>query len=293
MDPFALHHEGIGFSTPRPKCDVVLPFRGQLDYVEQAISSILAQEGVDLTLHLIDDATTNDIDAWLDRQLCDDRVRVYRNRENIGQFLSFNNVVPFCESEWLVTQDGDDVSLPRRLADSIQLAVLCEADLVGAATVLDGPELDTRKLRHMTTVLDHEHRYHRVSFSPRPGFRTYFLENPTLVHRRQCFERLRGFADLADTLRNRTTLDTDYMVRALHAGANIVASRRLAVRYRVHENSAIHHHDTRLGSPIRNQSQAWLSRRISMYARGGIDPAVFGALGRHRGVTVPWKGRGQ
>ena len=287
---FTMHHHGIGFPTDDLACDVVLPFRGQLHFVEQAIESVLSQTDIKITLHLIDDATPDDIEPWLRRYLSDDRVRIYRNKENIGQFLSFNNVAEFFESDWIATQDGDDVSLPGRLAETVGIAKLCNADLVGAATILDGPYQRTRELRHVTTESEETLRFHRISYPPYPGLSGYFLENPTLIHRRACFERMGGFADLANPLRNRTTVDTEYMLRAFHSGANIVTCRRLAVRYRVHAESAIHHEQTRMGSPIRKSAEMELSRRLPLFRRGGIDPRVFGSLGRHRGVTERWKG---
>jgi glycosyltransferase involved in cell wall biosynthesis len=289
-DIFALHHHGIGFPVDRLSCDVVLPFRGQLHFVEQAIESVLSQSGIDVTLHLIDDATPDDIDSWLRRYLNDARVRVYRNKENIGQFLSFNNVAEFCQSDWIVTQDGDDISLPGRLAETVGIAVMCDADLVGAATTLDGPHGRTRELRHMTTGSDKTLGYHRISYPARPNCSQYFMENPTLVHRRAFFNQVGGFADFGNPLRNRTAVDTEYMLRALHSGANIVSCRRLAIRYRVHAESAIHHEQTRMGSPIRKSAESELLRRLPLFRQGGINPRVFGALGRHRGVTVRWEG---
>ena len=290
VNEFSLHKEGIGFECRNLACDVVLPFRGQLEFVQQAIDSILGQAGIAVTLHLIDDDTQQDIDGWLRQFLGDDRIRVYRNSKNIGQFLSFNNAAEFFETEWAVTQDGDDVSLPGRLAETVRIAKLCNADLVGAATVLQGPIEGLKRLKHVRTMCGDQEQYHRISFPPRPSLNAYFLENPTLVHRRAFFERMGGFADFADPLRNRTTVDSEYMLRSLHAGANIVACRRLAVMYRVHSASAIHDEKTRMGSPIRTWVEKESIRRLALFRRGGIDARVFGSLGRHRGITRRWNG---
>lgn len=288
--PFGLHRDGVEFRVDPMKCDVVLPFRGQLGYVEQAIDSILNQRGIDVTLHLIDDATEDDITPWLRRYVANPRVRVYRNRVNVGQFISFNNVIPHVRSDWIATQDGDDVSLPDRLASSVKIGRLCQADLVAAATVLDGPlHMVHRQLHRSYGDANHQQNC-RFSCVPRNDYEGYFLENPTIVHRRDYFVEMGGFTDLAHPLRNRTSVDSEYMLRAMYDGANIVASKRLSVVYRVHEQSAIQREETKMGSPIREWAQKELARRVRIMRRGGVHPRTFGALGRHFEITQPWEG---
>lgn len=285
---FTWYQHGRGFGLPRLACDVILPFRGQLEWVEEAVESVRTQEGIDWTLHLIDDATPEPTDQWL-KQFCDDpRVRVYRNRINIGQFASFNNVAKHCSSDWLVTQDGDDVSLPGRLKETVTIAALCDADLLGAATTLIGSDEAALSMQHLAVQHGSRTTYHRRSFPAGSTQAWYYLENPTLVHKRSYFLRGRGFADFGNITRNRTTLDTEWMMRAMLDGANIVACQRLAVGYRLHNESAIHHPKTRMGSPVRQWSHRELSRRLRQFAEGGIAPATMGSMDRHADVTEVW-----
>ena len=48
-----LKRYGRGFPSVSVACDVVLPFYGHLDYVEQALESLLQQQKCDLVIHLI------------------------------------------------------------------------------------------------------------------------------------------------------------------------------------------------------------------------------------------------
>jgi hypothetical protein len=74
---------------------VVLQFYGQVDYVREALASLLEQEGAEVVVDLIDDASpVGESDSWLRCWVGHPRVRTYRNLENIGPFSSFNNVVP-------------------------------------------------------------------------------------------------------------------------------------------------------------------------------------------------------
>ncbi len=108
--------EAVAFSQPawtlprtvnvrrKVHCDVVLPFHGQLEYVREALQSLLHQDQAHATIHLIDDATPGDISDFLNEWAQHPQLRVYRNRENIGQFTSFNNVSRYWETDLVAVQ---------------------------------------------------------------------------------------------------------------------------------------------------------------------------------------------
>ncbi|TWT54911.1 putative glycosyltransferase EpsE [Rubripirellula amarantea] len=276
-----LESNAIGFPDATVGCDVVLPFRGHLDYVDEAIQSVLSQHAAKFTLHLIDDATEmpeSELVNWLSHYASDDRVRIYRNRENIGQFASFNRVVPHLEHDWIVTQDGDDRSLPDRLRHSLKRATLTQCDMFAGATELFGSteltEYGSKSSNQSSTTLMRYSRY------PAADESWYFVENPTIVHRRAFFCRMNGFADFGTVLRSRTSVDSEYMLRAYFSGASISVTKRPMIEYRVHDQSATQHGHTRMGSPTRVWCQQELRRRLNLMKSGGFDPRIFGSLSR-------------
>ncbi len=280
----ALRSAGRGFVQQNVTCDVVLPFIGKLDFVEEALESVLNQDRADVVVHLIDDAATKDTGAFLSRWKDHPQIRAYRNQRNIGQFASFNNVYPFLETDLIAVQDSDDVSLPHRLHISGNALRLSDADLFGGTTITFGDKEivvpDNEMARHRTPAPEL-----RASHYPSPAQSRYFLMNPSLMVRRSAFAELGGFADFRERLRNRTGLDTEFQIRALCAGARIVVSKDIIVKYRIHSSSATQDTISGWGTAPRNEVQQEIERRRRGYLKGIFDARSFGALNAHFGMT--------
>jgi hypothetical protein len=279
--------EGRGFPSRSVACDVVLPFHGQLYYVRQAIESILEQEGAEAIVHLVDDASPEDAYEVLRYWITHPRVRIYRNVRNLGQFISFNNVSPYLETDLVAVQDADDISLPDRLHRGGNLLTLSAADIFGghARVFGDGiasgstPTERSDRPRSAAAALEQPSRY------PRPGERGYFLQNPTAMMRVSCFKSLRGFSDYGDLERNKCGLDTEFYVRAYCAGARFAISRKIVLNYRRHAASATHNAQTGWGTAPRSWTEAENQRRFALLHAASCHPGEFGALGNHAGLT--------
>lgn len=273
-----------GYPQLRVECDVVIPFLGQLELVDEAVRSVIEQQGAEAVVHLIDDATPGDTSSLLSRWGRHPSVRTYRNSRNIGQFASINNVFPFLETDLIAIQDGDDISLPDRLSLSGNSLRLADADLFGAAISLFG---DTEMLvggarytpRRIRTPLVRKSNY------PFPTRTSYYIQNPTTVVRRAVFGELGGYADFGDRLRNRTGLDTEFQIRAHLAGVRIALSMDVVGKYRVHSASATQDAVSGWGTAPRTEGQMEALRRRAAFVTGDFDPRSFGALRRFTGVT--------
>ena len=273
------------------RCDVVLPFRGQLNYVREALDGLLRQEHATPTIHLIDDATEEDTTAFLNHWAAHPQLRVYRNRENIGQFQSFNNVSPFWETELVAVQDADDISLPHRLHWAAEMLRESGADYFGGAVELFGDDELIRPVMHESTELELIRRAdYRRSFYPQWAKTDYFLENPTAVFRVAMFREMGGYADFGNRLMNRTSLDTEFQLRCLFRGVRFAITREVVTRYRVHPESATQDRQTGWGTTPRAESIRQLEERCRLFRSGDFDPRSFGSLGRYSGVTVRWTG---
>jgi hypothetical protein len=274
------------------RCDVVLPFHGQLDYVEQALQGLLDQEQAHAIVHLVDDATPGDISEFLNEWAAHPQVRVYHNRENIGQFQSFNNVARYWETDLVAVQDADDISLPHRLAWSAEMLDRTGADYFGAAVETFGDENVILPVMFESENLQVIPRDEiRRSFYPQWEKSNYFLENPTAMFRTAMFRELGGYADFGNRLMNRTSLDTEFQLRCLYRGVRFAISHKIVTLYRVHPQSATQDRQTGWGTSARSESIRQLEDRCQIFRQGDFDPRSFGAIGRYTGLTERWSGR--
>ncbi len=271
------------------RCDVVLPFRGHLDYVREALEGLLTQELATPIIHLIDDVSPEDTTDFLDEWAAHPQLRVYRNRENIGQFQSFNNVAPYWETDLVAVQDADDISLPHRLYRAGQMLHWSGADYFGGAVELFGDDELIRPVMSETMQLKRMRRAdYRRSFYPQWAKADYFLENPTAVFRTAMFREMGGYADFGSRLMNRTSLDTEFQLRCLFRGVRFAITREVVTRYRVHPESATQDRLTGWGTTPRASSIRQLEERCRLFRGGDFDPRSFGAIGRYTHLTERW-----
>ncbi len=272
----SLRHHGMGYSSQRVACDVVLPLYKQLDYADAAIESVIEQDGAEAIVHIVDDQSPEDTSALLRRWKTHPRVRLYRNSLNIGQYASFNNVSDYFETDLVAIQDSDDISLPNRLHSSGNLLRLCNADFFGAAVERFG---DEALMQHDPNVS----RYRR-SFYPYGQSATYFVMNPTSCFDVSMFRRLGGYGDFGGR-RYKAGLDSEFMSRAYYSGVRFAISSEVVTRYRVHDQSATRNQVTGWGTEPRKVAVEECRRRQELYQPNSFDPRVFGAIGRYRGIT--------
>ncbi len=279
-----------GFPRVPAACDVVLPFFGHLDYAEESLQGLLDQADAELVIHLIDDATPGDTTSFLQRWSGHPNIRTYRNRENIGQFQSFNSVSRFFETELAAVQDADDISLPHRLSWAGQMLRYSGADFFGGAVELFGDS--------QNVISDGEGRKTMPSISQGPIRRSvypaksrdyYFAENPTAVFRVSTFRELGGFADFGDRLQNRASLDTEFQSRARFHGVRFALSRDIGVLYRVHPQSATQDNVTGWGTAPRTSAGRQFVERCKIFERGPFDPRSFGSLDSIPAVTMRFR----
>jgi hypothetical protein len=269
------------------RCDVVLPFRDHTEWVEEALDSLKAQEGAELVVHLIDDASEERAaaDALLRSwSAAWPAVRPYRNVEHIGQYFSANNVAGCLESDYLAIQDADDLSTPWRISDSLDLLEQHGADIVGGAMLPFGEELGRPAALRRSKI---------YSVYPRTDGPIHFVQNPTATIRAEVFRWLGGFAHISEP--NRLSADDEFWWRAWAAGCRFVFSPAVWLYYRRHPDQATRSPEIGMGTPIRTEAQTHVRERIELYhqIRPLADPARFGALGAAAGRTQPWKGNGR
>lgn len=134
-------------------------------YLPRAIDSILGQRFREFEFLIIDDASSDNSPAIVSSYL-DERVRIIRNRKQLGLSRSLNKGIEMAKGEYIARMDHDDISLPDRLQrQSSFLDTHEDIDVVGSwAQTL---ELKPKTWRYPTSDED---------------IRSEFVFNSSLVH---------------------------------------------------------------------------------------------------------------
>ncbi|AWA29772.1 hypothetical protein HYN48_06600 [Flavobacterium magnum] len=103
-----------------PLISVLMPVYNCGQYVAEAVDSILNQTVIDFEFIIIDDAST-DSTVEIIRQYSDPRITLVVKEANTGYTKSLNMGVSMARGQFIARMDGDDVSLPERFAEQLNL----------------------------------------------------------------------------------------------------------------------------------------------------------------------------
>ncbi|MDR4480008.1 MAG: glycosyltransferase family A protein [Nitrospira sp.] len=119
--------------------NVVIPaYNGTSRFLEQAIDSVLAQTFADYEIIVVDDASTDDTGALVQRI---PKVRYVRHTKNSGQAAARNTGAKLAQSPYLAFLDQDDVWEPTFLETTLSML---EPAAQAAAVHCDGYQVDER-----------------------------------------------------------------------------------------------------------------------------------------------------
>ena len=288
----SLRQHAIGYKQRNVAADVVLPFYGHLPFVEESIRSVVDQDHADVVVHLIDDCSREDTTAFLRRWASHKNVRVYRNNMNIGQFITVNNIAPFLETDYLVIQDGDDLSVSQRIHAGINLMELTGSDLSGSRMRVFGDEYEWVPVGTSQRRWEKRgNRYWNAAFPHEIG--GHYLPNPTVIMTKRSFVDLGGYPDFGDVAKNKATVDTDLLYRYFFSGYGVCYSVSSLVHTRRHPDSCTQNDESGWSTPARTWTNRKVARRKKLFAgnRNSISSS-FGSLGspRWKECTRRWEG---
>ncbi|MFA7766994.1 glycosyltransferase family 2 protein [Streptomyces sp. NPDC048723] len=217
--------------------EILLPYYGDVALMQDAVRSVLAQDGDDWRLTVVDDGREPGVPEWFE-QLADPRVRYQRNERNLGVTGNFNRCVELAEYEYLVLMGCDDLMHPnylqvvRAAADREPAAAMIQPGVLVIGT--DGREYDT--------LVD---RTKRKLYSPKgPGrallggeelaaslLRGNWLYFPSICWRTEAVKRFGFRADLG------VIQDLALVVDLLVAGETLATTPEVCFSYRRHAGS--------------------------------------------------------
>ena len=91
------------------KVTIMIPTYNQEEYVEQCVSSCLAQSYPNLEVVIGDDHSTDRTPELLAKFSRDPRVHIVRNETNLGRVANYHNLLyRHARGEWVLNLDGDD-----------------------------------------------------------------------------------------------------------------------------------------------------------------------------------------
>ena len=98
-----------------PKVTVLMPVHNGELYLREAVESILTQTFREYEFIIVDDGSTDGTREIL-ASYDDPRIKIMRNERNLGIVFSLNRGLEHACGEYIARMDGDDISLPTRLA---------------------------------------------------------------------------------------------------------------------------------------------------------------------------------
>lgn len=107
----------------RPTVTVVISCFNYARYLRQAVHSAINQEGVDVDVIIVDDASTDDtLDVAQGLSSENSGIRVLAHAHNQGAVKTFNHGAKAATGEFLVRLDADDLLTPGSLQRSVAVA---------------------------------------------------------------------------------------------------------------------------------------------------------------------------
>lgn len=93
-----------------PKISVILPTFNRIDYLPQALESILTQEGADFEVIVSDNASTDGTETYIRQRMQNEpRIRYERNNTNIGMVGNWRKAIyELTQTEWFLLMSDDD-----------------------------------------------------------------------------------------------------------------------------------------------------------------------------------------
>jgi glycosyltransferase involved in cell wall biosynthesis len=211
-----------------PEVSVIIPAYDRAQSVGDAITSVLAQEGVALEVIVVDDASTDDTAAVV-AAMTDPRLRLIRHPRNMGVSAARNTGIDAARGDLIAFQDSDDLWLPGNLA--AQVAALHAAPKAVASycgMIVENPEVVGGKGSFYMPPKDQRVRSGDLHLALLGG---NFISTQTLVVRRAAIGQVGAFDPGLPAL-----VDWDFVLRLSALGPIMLVDKPL-VQQRYSENS--------------------------------------------------------
>lgn len=206
-------------SAPPPVTVLMSVYNG-IEYLDEAIESIVNQTFSEFEFLIIDDASTDGsrerLEDWADR---DERIRLLFHEENHGLGYSLNEGVRKARGTWIARMDDDDISMPDRLERQMAYVSRCpKVDILGGWALECDADGEVQRTREFPT--DHEDIVRLVWTCP--------IQHTTVLFKREAIQRAGSYNP---NLRRRQ--DYDLWFRCVDAGLRFRNLAKPLIYYRI------------------------------------------------------------
>jgi glycosyltransferase involved in cell wall biosynthesis len=99
---------------------IVMPVYNAGSFLRESLDSVLSQTYKDWELICVDDGSTdNSLYILQEYSLVDSRIKVFKNKKNLGVSATTNFAIKKCSGQYLARMDADDVMVSDRLEKQI------------------------------------------------------------------------------------------------------------------------------------------------------------------------------
>ncbi|MFS0562944.1 glycosyltransferase [Terribacillus sp. 179-K 1B1 HS] len=199
-------------------------YNEELNWIKESISSILNQTHSNLELIIVCDNPDNEdlfnkVKGYVDKE---NRVKVFRNEENIGLAKSLNFAIDNAKFNYIARMDADDIAIENRISFQLSELKRLNADIVGSNCILineEGKEIGVTNYPISPKIITRLLPFINC------------LAHPTWFAKKSLFTEVGGYFDY------KCAQDYDFLLRANNIKARILNTDKNLLKYRVRSNS--------------------------------------------------------
>ncbi|SHG35791.1 Glycosyltransferase involved in cell wall bisynthesis [Flavobacterium fluvii] len=149
-------------------------------FVSESIESVLNQSHTNIQLIIIDDCSTDDSVAVIEKFLSQfPQILFIKNETNLGITKSFNNAIRFAKGDYILDLSADDVLLPNCIG--IQLETFYTSKMEDLAIVFGNAELIAENGVHNSYFFDVDANYKTITKIPVGDIYSTIISTQTII----------------------------------------------------------------------------------------------------------------
>ena len=121
-----------------PLISVIMSVYNDADNLTYSINSIMNQDFKDFEFLIMNDGSTDESSDILDSYSSDKRIKLFKNKENIGLTKSLNMLLNESKGTYIARQDSDDMSLSSRFSKQLSYLKNKNLDICGTRALIKG-----------------------------------------------------------------------------------------------------------------------------------------------------------
>lgn len=106
--------------------------------IESSIRSVLNQDFQDFEFLIMNDGSTDDTQNILNKFSKDKRIKIFKNKKNLGLTKSLNLLLAESKGQYVARQDSDDLSISERFTKQLNYIENNNLDLCGSRAIIKG-----------------------------------------------------------------------------------------------------------------------------------------------------------